>query len=155
MQIQSFHEEFIPNVVPSGRLKISRDTILDNFQPSLRDSIMCVMHPGLRPGLSSAVPSRLVPIRCDCLFFGWELLAVQEGLLLGPRSSFPSHVRWREHEAPVRLPPTLGRPAHAFAEQILNQPYKAGGVEWLEAENHIQPVVGGLGIGKAAQHDHG
>jgi hypothetical protein len=29
-----------PNPVPQGRLKIGRDAILDNLQPSLRDSIM-------------------------------------------------------------------------------------------------------------------
>jgi hypothetical protein len=29
-----------PNSVPQGRLKIGRDVILDNLQPSLRDSIM-------------------------------------------------------------------------------------------------------------------
>src|ERR1700733_11919171 len=49
----------------------------------------------------------------------------------------------------------LCRPAHAFAKQILNQPYKAVRIEWLKPENHIQPLVGGLGIRKTAQHDDG
>jgi hypothetical protein len=32
--------DFAGRPVPQGRLKIGRDPILDNLQPSLRDSIM-------------------------------------------------------------------------------------------------------------------
>jgi hypothetical protein len=37
----------ISNSIPQGRLKIGRVAILDNFQPSLRDSIMFHVYPGL------------------------------------------------------------------------------------------------------------
>ena len=35
-------ENSISNSVPEGRLKIGRDAILDNLQPSLRDLIMFI-----------------------------------------------------------------------------------------------------------------
>jgi hypothetical protein len=36
-----------------------RDAMLENLQPSLRDSSMVHANPGLRPGLSSTVPTGL------------------------------------------------------------------------------------------------
>jgi hypothetical protein len=41
----------------------------------------------------------------------------------------------------------LCRAAHTVAKQILNQAYEAVGVEGLKAENHIQALIGGIGIG--------
>ena len=38
--LEPLRENSDPNSVPQGRLKIGRDAILDNFQPSLRDLIM-------------------------------------------------------------------------------------------------------------------
>lgn len=99
----------------------------------------------------------LVPVRPDGLFFGCELLAVQEKRLLGcARRLGPNSLgrTWHPFDF-LGFSNSLCRPAHALAKQILNQPYQTVGVEGLGAENHIQPLVGGLGIGKAAEHDHG
>jgi hypothetical protein len=53
-------EPGVASLVPQGRLKVVQDSLAAYFQPSLRDFSFSNIYPGLRPGLSSAVPAGLI-----------------------------------------------------------------------------------------------
>jgi hypothetical protein len=68
------------------------------------------------------------------------------------RSPYGTGPRYPASVCSIGAGQTLGRPAHAFPKQVLDQRYEAVRIEWLKAEYHIQTLVGGFGIGKAAEH---
>jgi hypothetical protein len=77
----------------AARLKMGRDAILKNLQPSLRDFSMVHANPGLRPGLSSTVPVRQAQGRLYGTRFGHGLTQT-----LRPSSArlcFPQQARER------------------------------------------------------------